>query len=205
MVNLTRTNYEITICDNNSYCCGNNTYADNCCKLKQRFFLINGSATQANPISLQDPLTSSISFSPITFLTFSITSISISASTKPSSEISSTFKSSVSVSSQQAASQIGLIAGAAVGGAGGVVALILCALIWNRHCWMKSSHRNEMLQQPQPAAMASSSTPPSSARRNRGSELQLSQPPYGHNGSGELDGTGLTLKLDPSTTWHEVQ
>lgn len=196
-MNVTSKTYHITICDNGSYCCGIGTYADNCCKLKQGLFLVNGSATQDNPISLQDPLTSSM-FSSITSLTLS-TSISISASMKSSSEISSSSTSSLSFSPQKAAPEIGVIAGAAIGGAGGVVALILCALVWKGYRRMKSNHRNEMLQLP---AISSSSTP--SGRRNRGSELQFSQP-YGHNGSGEMDGAGLTLELDPSTTWHEVE
>lgn len=197
-MNVTKHTYHITICDNGSYCCGIGTYADDCCKLKQGFFLINGSATQHSSISLQHSLTLSI-FSSITSRTLS-TSISISASTKSSSEIPSSSTSSVSLSPQKTVLQIGLIAGAAVGGAGGVVALILCALIWKRHRRMESSHRNEMLQQP---AISGSSTP--SGRQNRGSDLQLSQPYDGYNGSGEMDGTGLTLELDPSTTWHEVQ
>lgn len=197
VLNLTGTTYRITTCGNGSYCCGNGTYADDCCKLKHGFFLVNGSATQANPISLQDPLTSSI-FSSIASFTL-LTSLSISAPTKSSSEIPSSSTSSfIMFSPPKAAPQLGVMVGAAVGGAGGVVVLILCALLWKRHRRTKSNHRNEMLQ---PRAISSSSKP---FARHRESELRLSEP-HGHNRSGEMDGAGLTLELDPSTTWHQMQ
>lgn len=37
--NVSLTTYRITICENNSYCCGNGIVADICCELKQGFFL----------------------------------------------------------------------------------------------------------------------------------------------------------------------
>lgn len=47
---LTHNTYAVTICENGSYCCGNGTVADVCCRLKQGFFVANGSAVQQNPI-----------------------------------------------------------------------------------------------------------------------------------------------------------
>lgn len=197
MKDLARNTYAVTICENGSYCCGNGTFADTCCSLKQGVFLVNGSTTPENPISFQSPLTPSI-FSSVTVLTPS-TSITVAAPTASSSSIPSespsnvpsTSRSPAPTSKNKAALATGAIVGGAVGGFAGVAVLILAVWIWK----LRSRRVLQSLATSRPD---SRSEPQNEAIVPKLSELD------GDNGSREIGGADLMFELDPSRTWHEM-
>ena len=197
MKDLTYNTYPITICENGSYCCGNGTIADTCCSLKQGVFLVDGSTTQKNPISFQNPLAPSI-FSSVIVLTPS-TSITAAAPTASSSPIPSATlaiipsisSSPAPTSTKQTALATGVIVGGAVGGFAGVAVLILGVWIWK----LRS---RRMLQSLAPSKPDSRSEPRNGAIVPKSSEL------HGDNGSREIGGADLMFEVDPSRVWHEM-
>lgn len=192
--NATSEAFGITICENGSYCCGNSDFADTCCTLKQALFAGDDPTTQQNSISFQN-------FLPSLTLT---SSIGVSASITSFSEFPTrtplNSPSNSTSSSQKGPLQIGTIVGGTVGSVGGIAALTLCALAWkSRQRRIQQNHQNQMLQRP----VISSPSMPFELRDGE-SVLQSSEL-YANNGRREMEGTDLTLELDPSRTWHEVQ
>lgn len=132
---------------------------------------------------------------------------SVVAPTTSSSEIpSETISNPASISPwsepfspKKAALKPGAIAGGVVGSVGGVVMLLLGALIWKRrNDRMLPGHENKM---PQSSATLSASR---LSGPGDGENVQTSSELYGDNGSREMDGVGLTSQLDPSRIWYEM-
>ena len=107
LVDMAASPIPVTICKDGSYCCGNGTLADACCRMDLGLFVVNGSATPRNSalsVVFRTASSSQISSSP--------TSPTASLAKKPARETKT---------------------GAIVGGTvGGVAVLVLGALIWKR-------------------------------------------------------------------------
>lgn len=105
LVDMAASPVPVTICKDGSYCCGNGTVADACCKMDLGLFVVNGSATPRN------------------------SALSVASRTASSSQSSSSPTSPTSSLTKTPArkTETGTIVGGTVGG---VAVLVLGALIW---------------------------------------------------------------------------
>lgn len=171
----------VTTCKDGSYCCGNGTLADACCKMDLGLFVVNGSATPRN------------------------SALSVASRTASSSQIPSSPTSLASSSAKKPTRETET--GAIVGGTiGGVTVLILGALIWKSLDRQKLPGREKENESPQSPSRASSNPFTVSSRHRNGQNIDGSSDVQEDNGeSREIDGTGLMLELDPARTLYELR
>lgn len=121
--NMADSDYVVTPCGNGSYCCGNGTLADNCCRENRGLFVKDGRAVSPDPsshisdiaLSSSTKATPSSSSSAAVTLSQSLNDLSSAASASSSS--SAALESLSPSSDTKPLHQTGVIVGAAIGGA----------------------------------------------------------------------------------------
>lgn len=187
----------ITPCKDGSYCCGNGTLADACCRMDVGLFVINGSAMPRKNSAFSSVVSRTASSSSQIQIPLSLTS------TAPASSSSS--------AKENPARETETETGAIVGGTiGGVAVLVLGVLIWKfldrRKLPPGRNNENETPQKSTSRASSKpfrgvSSTPPRNGENIDGS----SDVQEGNGETREIDGAGLILELDSARTWHEMR
>ena len=126
--NQVNTDYTVTPCNDGSYCCGNGTVADNCCKENRGLYLSGGKALvreasfSASDINSSSPLEATPSSSSSAALSLhqsfgSLTSIASSVSSSLSRSVSSPSTLISLSAAAKSSNQTGAIVGSAIGAA----------------------------------------------------------------------------------------
>lgn len=125
--NQANTDYTVTPCSDGSYCCGNGTVADDCCKENRGLILSNGKAmirdadSSSTDIISSSPLVATQSSSSSADLTLPQSSGSLTSTASFSSSSEASVSSSSTSPSPSAAAttphQTGVIVGSAIGAA----------------------------------------------------------------------------------------
>ena len=125
--NQADTDYAVTPCGDNRYCCGNGTVADNCCKENRGLFLSAGQAlvqeatSSASDITSSPPLEatplSSSSAAPTADQSFGFLTSIVSVSPSLTASVSSSLTSVSPFAAAKTSHQTGTIVGSAIGAA----------------------------------------------------------------------------------------
>lgn len=193
----------VTPCDDGSYCCGNGTEAQACCRKNNGLFVVNGKAVHLNAdeksktasvtLTGENSLTSSTASTQSTAshtLSTATSATLISAPVSPQGSLSSSTSSpSASSSTKKSSNHLGAILGGTIGGIVAAVLLLGLVLFWRRRRSRSQIHH-----------LGPQGIIPPREEKNYG----LSEAPA-HHPRAELDATVPLQELGDPRTHHEMR
>lgn len=190
-VDLSGVTQTVTPCDDGSYCCGNGTRADACCKEKKGLFVIDGKAVSLDPdTASKTASTSSNRAKPSSSSTASLSlsepvgAPAVTAQSSPTGLQSSS--TSPASSAAKSSDKTGAIVGGIIGGIAVLVLIVGITLILKRRPHVNLGHQSLWTT-------------------SKGEKRHGSYEVSGNDGSNELDTAAPLQELDHSRARYEMQ
>lgn len=188
-LDLAGNTHTVTPCDNGSYCCGNGTHSEACCKEGKGLFVVDGKAVRLNPDVVTKTASTSLtktkpSSTATPTLSDSLGRPAASAQVSPVGSLSSSTSSASSAA--KSSNKTGAIVGGTVGGIAVLILLIGITFFLKRRGFGHRSH--------QPLGIAS--------KGDKGHEIyEVSE----SHGNSEMSAGHPLHELGDARTRHEMQ